>query len=685
METYTHERKKAGQAATHSDRPAKKPTTNAAASNPLPHHDQAAIMANACGRELLHTWMDAGRWPENDLLPAEMPSQLLREIAERLHEATRNKPGVWQDYFPQFLDREELRLEFMRCVESPLPTSLSACQPLIEGIRRYHKERDLRGDLVPRLLEKLNSGHDISREIERLKEIAPVGGGAIPDNIFPVPNTHVTYDAAAQHIFSAIAETKKIFMRNGTPHEVVGNVLRPITPERFVSMLETFGRRIAKYEFDRKTEIGRWRTSLMPTSSANVLLQSKAVSMLPNINIVLASPIIARCGHEPPELERLGPGYHENANGGTFIINSDPAPAVPFDVAVAKLREIIADFDFPTLSDASRAVASFISPAMKLGGFINDDFPLDLAEADQSQSGKTYRQNLVCAIYGEEASSATSHTGGVGSLNESVSRMLIDGRPFLQLDNIRGRVDSNVMETAIRGAGLLRCRALRQEALVNTRPFLWQLSTNGAELTRDLANRSIITRIRKRPESYQFKVYPEGDLKSHIKANQPFFLGCVHAIVAEWWRLGGQETSESRHDFRRWVRVMDWIVQNLFHLPPLLDGHREEQLRTANPRLQWLREIAAVLDIRPDLPGITLTASEIANVCEENGIDFPTPAKSTRDPALTVGKILAGVFRDITGDSIRVDQYEITRITEMFYCPNRQEHREQKKYRFTKP
>ena len=99
-------------------------------------------------------------------------------------------------------------------------------------------------------------------------------------------------------------------------------------------------------------------------------------------------------------------------------------------------------------SDFARAMSCMISPALKMGGIITDDFPLDVAEADQSQSGKTYRQKMVAALYNETPSVITARKGGVGSLDESVANALLTGRPFITLDNLRGNLDSPLLEMA---------------------------------------------------------------------------------------------------------------------------------------------------------------------------------------------------------------------------------------------
>lgn len=502
----------------------------------------------------------------------------------------------------------------------------------------------------------------------------------IPAHVFPVPAGDIGHQLAAEHIFSVIAPTMTLFLRKTAVHEVAPDddefSLAAVPAKRLVSLLETYGAKVMRREM-REDGNPRWRSTVFPKDSADVMLSSNAArEILPKIRQLVSAPVLVSDGNDGTKV--IGKGWHEHG-GGTFVTQGATPPEVPLDEAKAMILELLEDFDFPDGGDASRAVASFISPAMKIGGWIEDDFPLDIAEADQSQSGKTHRQKLICAIYRESPSAITQSVGGVGSLDERVSTALIKGRPFISFDNFRGRMDSQILETAIRGLGKVSARALRIETDIDSTPFLWQLSTNGAELTRDLANRSVITRIRKRPDTHQFRVYPEGNNLAHVKANQPRFLGAVHAIIREWVRHGRLMTMEARHDFRTWCRVMDWIVQNIFEFPPLLDGHREEQMRTANPKLQWLRDVIHAI-VTDGHDGGGLTASDFAEAAEEHDLALPGRRDSSESPEIRVGKLLSRLFREAGGNTIVVDGRRVTRQIEHEYEPVSRNHRERKTY-----
>jgi len=308
------------------------------------------------------------------------------------------------------------------------------------------------------------------------------------------------------------------------------------------------------------------KTARCPKDIAEAFLESNAaIDFLPGIRLLTSSPILAE---QHGEAVVLNKGYHE-AHGGVYVERRVDIKEVSLDEAKNALLGFVSDFDFTTRSDLSRAIASFISPALRFGNLLDADFPLDLAEADQSQAGKTYRQRLVCAIYGESPYVIARREFGVGSLDESISCALFSGRPFISIENVRGALDSQILESAIRGHGHVNVRISHTgEVQLSTHGVCWQLSSNRAATTRDLANRSVITRIRKRPIGYQYQEFPEGDLLTHIRRNHAYYLSCVFAIVREWVEAGKPCTDECRHDFREWVQPVDWIVQKPIQSPP---------------------------------------------------------------------------------------------------------------------
>jgi hypothetical protein len=197
---------------------------------------------------------------------------------------------------------------------------------------------------------------------------------------------------------------------------------------------------------------------------------------------------------------------------------------------------------------------------------------------------------------------------------------------------------------------------------VDIRPFCFGATSNGMEATIDLANRSVITRIRKRPAGYQFKKWPEGDLLEHVKVNQAYYLGCVFAVVTEWLRQGRPVTGETRHDFRQWVQALDAIGQTILKAAPLMDGHEAHKARVANPALSWLRQVA--LDLVAQAKTGWLTASQLSEVASDADIPIPgiRPEAADDDRARAIGRLMRRIFREAA--EVEVDGLKVIRLEE---------------------
>jgi hypothetical protein len=494
--------------------------------------------------------------------------------------------------------------------------------------------------------------------------------GELPKLI--LPSDEVSFEQCANECFSKLAKTRKFFIRGRTVVELVRsdsrNILEEVESAAFRSRLEKHFT-LMKY---RKLPDGSsaLKASRCSSDSALALLKTEAaLRELPQIRITTNSPIFTESGGELRILQR---GYHD-VQGGIYVLRNRDIRELPLEEARRSLLGLLEDFNFISESDRSRAAASLISPALRHGGLLKADFPLDLAEANESQSGKTYRQKTVCALYGERPFIINRREeSGVGSLDEAISEGLISGQAFLMFENVRGSVASQLLESAIRGEGTVNCRRPYSRGVqIETDRVCWMLSSNRAEMTPDLANRSIITRLRKQPTGYRFKDYPEGDLLAHIHAQTDYYLSCVYSLLCEWHLRGKPRTPECRHDFREWCQTLDWFIQEIFCLPPLVNGHRDEQLRISSPDRGWIRQVALAVEKDNRLEE-GLKPAEIADICEAHGLDIPgcRPGTSADQISMQTGKVLKRIFAE--EPSIEVGGFRISREAQQEYNQQRQ-------------
>ena len=489
---------------------------------------------------------------------------------------------------------------------------------------------------------------------ESLLEQAVETGSATLGNVVVLPGAGVTITATAEALFKRIAPTKSLFNRGGA---VVGIVEANGSLE-----LEVVSPNAARSRFENYATLVAWRSGgdrgqmLKPSNiplelAAALLATTEARTLLPTITGLVNCPIIGVDG------EIIGRGHHKAT--GLFITGGKTPPAIELLEAITALTELVSEYDFQTPGDRSRAVASFITPALKLGGHITGNVPADVAEADKSQSGKTYRQKVVAAVYNEKPALVTLRAGGVGSTDESLNQQLISGRPFIQMDNFRGRFDSPHVEALLTAEKSFPVRVPHcREITIDPSRFFLMLTSNGVDCTRDFANRASFVRIKKR-DGYTYKSYPEGDLLQHVRANQPFYLGCVFAIVREWIANGKPRTKETHHDFREWCQNLDWIVRGVIGAAPLMDGHQQAQERVSNPALTFLRKLAlAVAD--QDRLNEALIASVLYEIAEAGDVSIPGLKESNEEQGKRqIGTVVARLFKATA--TVELDGFRVTR------------------------
>jgi hypothetical protein len=421
---------------------------------------------------------------------------------------------------------------------------------------------------------------------------------------------------------------------------------------------------------------------LCSKDNAIALLKTSEIRKLPPIQRVLTNPVFVE-GNDG-ELIVLNQGYHPE-NGGTYVLSgTEITETISIEEAVTTLRGLFSDFNFLTQSDESRGIAGLISPALRFGALLKADFPIDLCEADLSQTGKSYRTEIISEVYGEIPffiTSSSEKTKGVGSQSEDISGAVMSGKGIVIFDNMRGVLDSPLLESAVRGGRMIQARVPHIEGKqLATDHIIWMATSNQAQTTPDLANRSVITRLRKQKPGYKFKMYNGLSLLEYVKKGRGYILSCIFAVVREWHRKGKPINPVTEHDFREWCGAMDWIVQSLFHLPPLLEGHRAEQSRLSSPGRSLVRDICVTANKKGKL-GIPLTATNIAEIFEEEKVMVRggKVGDDIRDIGRRIGIYLKPVFED--SEEVPCGEFTLIRLELPTRLKARQEFRPVKHYK----
>jgi hypothetical protein len=425
-----------------------------------------------------------------------------------------------------------------------------------------------------------------------------------------------------------------------------GNRLIELTCEMLQTMLFagmtvlTWKIRSKKAIVQRATEI---KAPILKTIAGGIQVRE----LIKPITVIARRPYLVLVDGQ---LVQLQVGYN-SARGGILVMGGSDPVDVPVEEAVESILALLQDFDFATPSDKSRAVAGFLCAVLRLAG-IFERHPLLVFEADKSQTGKTKLWAMICAVLGQTYGPVIAKKGGVGSLDEQILERLVDGFVAILLDNMKGKLDSCVLEAFLTpegGAISARIAGVRSIE-VDPRPVLFGLTSNGVELTQDAANRAMMVRVRKRHMAYQFRDWTDGNgavvgIREHIVSKQAYYAGCVNAIIRHWWANGALRNPCTQHDFRECMGALDFMVQKYFRLPPLLDGHQQALERTTKPGLTWLRQIA--MTAANSWCVVDWTASRLAERCMSDGIAIPGAAGKEVDTevaARLIGIAMSQVF-----------------------------------------
>lgn len=449
--------------------------------------------------------------------------------------------------------------------------------------------------------------------LESLKRIglqygwdASCGKSGLPRVIVSAQSSTVV-TGAAKVVGAEFRNTNRIFLREREVVEVFEKnrrlTLYPVTSSRMVSLIEEVAApHTEKTDKDGGTELVPCK---VPDGLGGHLLSCPAMyTQLPEIKLVTNCPVLTT--DETGEIVEIHGGQYAND-----VLAGGLPTSMPSSISEARERLdfLLADYRFEAENDKARAVASLITPALVFGGLLEGRAVLDITEADRPGAGKSYRNDILGALYSEQIAVVAQKGSGVGGAEEAVDTALQNGLSMISLDNTRGKIDSQKLETLLSSEMYAARAAYSKTTQLDPSKTIIMLTSNRAVLTPDLLRRSSIVKILKR-DDYVYREFPSGDLVSHVRANSSYFLGAVHFVIREWGRRGRHCPKDTRHSFRRWVGVLGYITKDILGYADLMDGYDAIEKRMDSKEMTWLRDVlgklAPVLD-----PGTKYTTSQL--------------------------------------------------------------------------
>ena len=543
--------------------------------------------------------------------------------------------------------------------------------------RIYHRHRERQQKRLEIEADKSNSETDQSvlplgsdkrhgPHNENNAELADAIADGKPE--VPMFGSEVTVTSTVNTFGELLGKTCRFFRRGGVvqravEHEHGEPSLQIVKPASLPFDLEAVARVV---DLVTSEDGGVFtRPTTCSESQARIILESPGfLEQLPPIRVISPCPVLVEIAGKLVQVH----GYNRECG----VLAYGPEIHIPqMDEAKALLGTLTSQFRYVSEHDRSRHLASLITPALIHGQLlgVGKRVPMDLTESDESQTGKGFRNNLTAAIYNQEVETIKQRRAGVGSIEEEFDKALVTGRQFICFDNVRGQVDLPALESYLTEsrytARFAHSPPIAIDAAKNGTTIMF--TSNAADMTVDLANRSSIVRILKQHDDFEFVVFREGDLLDHVRTNWTKFLGAVFAVIKQWHSAGKPQIPKPDHSFRHWAATLGWIVRNVLDAKPLLEGHREAQQRVATPHMKWLRDVAMVVK-RADRLDEWLRAHELVDMLNHSDIPIPGMKPDTdledeqqvKKVHMAMGKRLFHCFGKRRGVLV-VDRFQIER------------------------
>ena len=343
----------------------------------------------------------------------------------------------------------------------------------------------------------------------------------------------------------------------------------------------------------------------LPSHIVPSMLEAPPAS-LPVLERIARAPFVAADGSIVHAV-----GYHQQAR--TYLAEHQPVPRMTIDEACELLRDWLADFPFARPHDLAHAVGFLVTPLVRL--LVRGPCPLTVFDAPVPGTGKSLLMTSLARVSAAHAVNPAALASNDEERRKSLVAHLSTGAPVVLLDNVTGRLDDDTLAGILTAWPRYADRRMGGQSLVQVpASAVWALSSNNAQMSADIARRSIVVRLDarcERPEQRQGFRHPR--LARYTHENAARLRGAALALVEHWVALGCPDGPRKLGSYESWSRVVGGIV-NEAGFSGWLEG-REARLRAANPEVEeWRTLVERWLQQRPQQ---ALRASEVAELAHD--------------------------------------------------------------------
>jgi len=361
---------------------------------------------------------------------------------------------------------------------------------------------------------------------------------------------------------------------------------------------------------------------------------------LPRLDSIIRAPVFVEGGRliRTPGYDEASRLYYAPPRG---FVEPD-VPEVPTDRDVAAARGLLLDrwlVDFPFEADADRthAIALMLLPLVRR--MFRGPAPLHVIEAAERGTGKS----LLARVLMAPSQNALPEPSTLGKEPEEtrkkITSLLLAGRQVIFFDNLSGPVDSAEL------AAVLTSETWEDRLLGSSVPVTapnratWIATGNNAELSTDIARRSIRVRLnRKMERPWEWQGARIKDLEGWTLGHRRDLLGAALTLVQSWCVAGQPASTAHLGSFEGWARTLGGIMAHA-GMPDFLANLSAMYEQADTSLREWRTFVLRWWDEHGENP---VAAGQLATIADNNGLLGSVLGMATTDRAraVRIGKAL---------------------------------------------
>lgn len=440
-----------------------------------------------------------------------------------------------------------------------------------------------------------------------------------------------------------------VFARQGCAFTLdhQGQKLEPVTPEWLRTWIERHVvpfRSTEQKDGSGKTITVKIKKSISKDVASAVNVSPQFLDQLPKVERFNPCPMPVM--RADGRIELLAPGM--DAESKTFTAEAGFTPEImPIAEAADMLRSFLAEFAWP--DDDGRSLAVHIAAMLTVfaGGILPRGTirPVFLYLANCEGAGKTLLASLAGIPYAEPPP-AEAAPNDKEEWRKKLLALTVSGRRLVLLDNLKGHLDSGVLEAYVTSATFTdRILGITKEFTGEAGATLL-LTGNRLTISPDMRRRSLPVELfmpELRAEDRKFKRILDAET---IRAERPAVVSALWSIVRAWDEASRPPCSHENASFPRWSHLIAGMVEHAGFGSPLAPAEIEGMGDTDTADFAQL--------VKGMKPGTRYTFEDVVEMVDQAGLFEWIMSERDKEELSRAGK------RRLAGLLTRYDRRRVT-------------------------